>query len=71
MKIYFTFEPRPDLREPLVEEFPNINFVFDPKLQEEELRDTDVLVTYGEDLNDERIELATNLKWIFVAYRRY
>ncbi|SOC44027.1 D-2-hydroxyacid dehydrogenase [Ureibacillus acetophenoni] len=67
MKIYFTFEPRPDLKEPLVEEFPNVEFVFDPKLDEKQLPDTDVLVTYGEDLNEERIELATKLKWIFVA----
>ncbi len=67
MKVYFTFEPRPDLRDPLVEEFPNIDFVFHARLEEEQLHDTDVLVTYGEDLNEERIELAVNLKWIFVA----
>lgn len=67
MKIYFTFEPRPDLREPLVEEFPNIDFVFHSKLKEEELSGVDVLVTYGEDLNEKRIEKAANLKWIFVV----
>lgn len=67
MKIYFTFEPRPDLKEPLIEEFPNIEFVFHSKLDEGQLKDIDVLVTYGEDLNERRIELASNLKWIFVA----
>ena len=67
MKIYFTFQPRQDLIDPLLVEFPNVQFVFHAKLQEEELHNTDVLVTYGEDLNEERIQMATNLKWIFVA----
>lgn len=67
MKIYFTFEPRPDLSQPLVKEFPNIDFVFHPKLDEDQLNDIEVLVTYGEDLNERRIELASKLKWIFVV----
>lgn len=67
MKIYFTFDPRPDLKNPLIEEFPDVDFVFHDKLKEDELNDKDVLVTYGEDLNEERIQLATKLKWIFVV----
>lgn len=67
MRIYFTFEPRPDLKEPLVKQFPQVDFIFHARLDEEELEKADVLVTYGEDLNDSRIEIAKNLKWIFVA----
>jgi len=67
MRIYFTFEPRPDLREPLVAEFPQVDFIFETGLSIEELQRADVLVTYGEDLNNENINYATNLKWIFVA----
>jgi len=67
MKIYFTFDPRPDLKEPLVSEFPEIDFTFHKQLDESELADTDVLVTYGEDLNDHHIELSEQLKWIFVV----
>lgn len=67
MRIYFTFEPRPDLREPLVEEFPEVEFVFDKELSELELRQADILVTYGEDLTDELVAVADKLQWIFVA----
>ena len=67
MKIYFTFEPRPDLREPLVAEFPQCDFVFSSGLLTDELQKADVLVTYGEDLNNDNMQYATNLKWIFVA----
>ncbi|MEO4055471.1 D-2-hydroxyacid dehydrogenase [Solibacillus sp. CAU 1738] len=67
MKVYFTFEPREDLREPLVAEFPEVEFVFDAKLQNEQLAKANILVTYGEDLNDDNIAFAENLQWIFVA----
>ncbi|MEQ6857279.1 D-2-hydroxyacid dehydrogenase [Lysinibacillus capsici] len=67
MRIYFTFEPRPDLREPLVAEFPQLEFIFEKRLSNEELQQADVLVTYGEDLTEESIQSATKLKWIFVA----
>lgn len=67
MRIYFTFGPRPDLRKPLVEEFPQCDFVFENGLSTDELQKADVLVTYGEDLNDANIQYATKLKWIFVA----
>ena len=67
MRIYFTFEPRPDLREPLVAEFPQLEFIFEKSISNEELQQADVLVTYGEDLTEESIQSATKLKWIFVA----
>ncbi|WP_445478430.1 D-2-hydroxyacid dehydrogenase [Lysinibacillus irui] len=67
MRIYFTFEPRPDLREPLLADFPQLDFVFASGLSNEELQQADILVTYGEDLTEENIQYATKLKWIFVA----
>lgn len=67
MRIYFTFEPRPDLRDPLVAKFPHVDFIFETGLFIDELQRADVLVTYGEDLNNENMNYATNLKWIFVA----
>ncbi|MFJ7370733.1 D-2-hydroxyacid dehydrogenase [Lysinibacillus sp. NPDC098008] len=67
MRIYFTFEPRPDLREPLLAQFPQVDFIFENGLSNEELAKADVLVTYGEDLTENNIQYATNLKWIFVA----
>ena len=67
MRIYFTFDPRPDLKEPLVAAYPEVEFVFQNGLSNEELQKADVLVTYGEDLNDENIHYAKKVKWIFVA----
>lgn len=67
MRIYFTFEPRPDLMEPLVAQFPEIDFVFENGLSIKELQKADVFVTYGEDLNDDNIQYAEKVKWIFVA----
>lgn len=67
VRVYFTFEPRPDLKKPLVEEFPDVTFVFESSLCEEELAQADILVTYGEDLRAEHIEVANKLQWIFVA----
>ncbi|KOY81984.1 D-2-hydroxyacid dehydrogenase [Lysinibacillus macroides] len=67
MRIYFTFEPRPDLREPLLAQFPQVDFIFENGLSNEELEKADVLVTYGEDLTADTIQYATKLKWIFVA----
>lgn len=67
MQVYFTFEPREDLRKPLVAEFPEVNFVFDAKLREEQLAEAEIVFTYGEDLTTENIALANKLQWIFVA----
>ena len=67
MRVYFTFEPREDLRDPLVAQFPQVEFVFQSKLQLDELANADVLVTYGEDLKEEHIPVAEKLQWIFVA----
>ncbi|WP_332646272.1 NAD(P)-dependent oxidoreductase [Lysinibacillus sp. 54212] len=67
MRVYFTFEPREDLQAPLVAEFPSVDFIFDKALRDEELAKADILVTYGEDLDDEKIVIAKNVQWIFVA----
>lgn len=67
MRVYFTFEPRKDLSQRLVEEFPQVEFVFDARLRNEELAQAEVLVTYGEDLTEEHIAIAEKPEWIFVA----
>lgn len=67
MKAYFTFDSRPDLQKQLIEEFPQVEFVFRKGIVEEDLETAEVIVTYGEDLTDEHIEKAHNLKWIFIA----
>ena len=67
MRAYFTFEPREDLRLPLVEQFPQVEFVFESKLTTEQLAKADILVTYGEDLKEEHMAYTDKLQWIFVA----
>ena len=67
MRVYFTFEPRGDLKKPLVEEFPQIDFVFEAGISAEQLAQAEILVTYGEDLTEELIAIADKLEWIFVA----
>ena len=65
--IYFTFEPREDLIQPLVAEFPQVDFEFNTKLDPAKLQSTDILVTYGEDLKEQHLDVAERLQWIFVA----
>ena len=67
MKIYFTFDSRPDLQKQLVDRFPEIEFAFCKGIVDSDLETAEVIVTYGEDLTDEHIAKAKNLKWIFVA----
>lgn len=67
MKIYFTFEPREDLRKPLIKEFPQAEFIFEQGITEKLLREAQILVTYGEDLDEGKIAIAEKLEWIFVA----
>lgn len=67
MKIYFTFDPRPDLKADLIQAFPEQEFIFERGISEENLADCTILVTYGEDLTEEYIAMAPKLQWIFVA----
>ena len=67
VNIYFTFELRGDLRSDLVAEFPEVNFSFSAEVNDDLLREANIVVTYGEDLNNHHIEIANNLEWIFVA----
>lgn len=59
---------RRDIREKLIESYSELNFRFHTNINEAEndLKDADVLITYGEDLNDKYIDMAKKLKWIMV-----
>jgi len=65
--IYFTFDPRPDLKEDLVTSFPAETFVFSKTVEDEPLTKAEIIVTYGEDLTEAHIAKAENLQWIMVA----
>lgn len=65
--IYFTFDPRPDLKEDLLKSFPNEEFVFSRTVENTDLARAEIIVTYGEDLTEAHIATAKNLQWIMVA----
>ncbi|MFJ8066551.1 D-2-hydroxyacid dehydrogenase [Psychrobacillus sp. NPDC096426] len=67
MKILFSFYPKQDQQSSLIEKFPQADFIFRKPLDEEALKNADILVTYGEDLRASHLKTATQLKWIMVA----
>ncbi|MGE7622352.1 D-2-hydroxyacid dehydrogenase [Viridibacillus sp. NPDC096237] len=67
MKVYFTFDPRPDLKEGILQDFPTIEFIFHEKIDHAVLKEAEVVVTYGEDLGEQHVSIAEKLKWIMVA----
>lgn len=67
MNILFSFIPKSDQQEALIEKFPQATFIFQKTLDEETLKFADIFVTYGEDLQADHIDMAENLKWIMVA----
>ena len=67
MKILFSFLPKQEQQDELIEKFPNAEFIFQKGLNEEVLKSSQILVTYGEDLHACHLETAEQLKWIMVA----
>lgn len=67
MKILFSFLPKQEQRDKLLKQFPDVEFIFQKGLNEEVLKSSQVLVTYGEDLQASHVETAEKLQWIMVA----
>jgi phosphoglycerate dehydrogenase-like enzyme len=68
MNILTTCKVKSNIRTHLTNTYPELHFQFCPNIEEAEphLEDAEILITYGEDLTDEHIEKAKNLKWIMV-----
>ncbi|MCH4827502.1 D-2-hydroxyacid dehydrogenase [Planococcus halocryophilus] len=66
MEILFTFVPRVDQQQRIIEEFPEVDFYFLYR-DKTRLSSADIIVTYGEDLTAVDIESAVKVKWIMVA----
>jgi len=67
MEILFTFRIKDYQEEALKSEFPELTFLFDKKVADTELETAEIIVTYGNDIDDTVIERAQCLKWIMVA----
>ncbi|MEH7385548.1 D-2-hydroxyacid dehydrogenase [Bacillus sp. JJ1521] len=68
MRILSTFIPIEEVTENMKKAFPDEEFIYCEDIKEAlpELHTADILLTYGEDLTPEHIEIAKNLKWIMV-----
>lgn len=69
MYILCTARVNREIREKMKKKYPDFSFSFHRRMTEDALKElpqADILLTYGEDLNDERVEMAKNLKWIMV-----
>lgn len=67
MNILFTFPVKEYLMEELRRDFPEVQFNFSSMKDVDALKAAEVVVTYGEDLKVESLELAVSLKWLMVA----
>ncbi|TFB13876.1 D-2-hydroxyacid dehydrogenase [Filobacillus milosensis] len=69
MYVLVTARMKTELREQLQGQYPDVTFAFKYPIQEAvpHLPKADVIITYGEDLTNDHIEKAENLKWIMVV----
>ncbi|TDL77749.1 D-2-hydroxyacid dehydrogenase [Peribacillus frigoritolerans] len=69
MKILSTVKLPSYLKEELVNEFPNLDFNFDNRINDvlNEVKEAEVILTYGEDLTADIVGQAIGLKWLMVA----
>ncbi|MFC4355672.1 D-2-hydroxyacid dehydrogenase [Chryseomicrobium palamuruense] len=65
MIIQFTFEPKPKMQKQLIETFTQHEFLFAKGTAPRP--DTEIWVTYGEDVTKETVAALPQLKWISVA----
>lgn len=65
MIIHFTFEPKPEIQQQLTQAFPDQTFLFEKGKAVHQ--DTDIWVTYGEDVTQDTVAALPNLKWLSVA----
>ncbi|WP_010097151.1 D-2-hydroxyacid dehydrogenase [Ornithinibacillus scapharcae] len=68
MTILFSAKVSDKHQQALQENYPNQLFIFTESMEQAEahLGQASILVTYGEDLNDDNLAKATNLNWIMV-----
>jgi phosphoglycerate dehydrogenase-like enzyme len=67
MNVVITFPIKEYLINELQKDFPEVEFTFSTIKDVQALKVAEILVTYGEDVTVENIDLASSLKWIMVA----
>lgn len=66
MLVLSTVIPNEGIQTEMMKAFPDLNFIYQKGWTDGPLREAEILITYGEDLTEEIIEKAANLKWIMV-----
>ncbi|MGE7604496.1 D-2-hydroxyacid dehydrogenase [Peribacillus sp. NPDC097675] len=66
MLILSTIIPNEGIQKKMTDAFPDLTFYYEETWTDEKLQEAEILITYGEDLTDEIIERAVNVKWIMV-----
>jgi len=68
MKIVSTIVPNAQIQKEMKQKFPQVHAEFYQGIEnaQNDLSDAEIFITYGEDLTEQRIERAKNLKWIMV-----
>lgn len=67
MEVLFTFKLKEHQMDELTAKFPTVFFHFDKKTDAEEVSTSDIVVTYGSDVNVSFLDRASKLKWLMVA----
>lgn len=69
MKAVCTFNPPEEIKEDIQQAFPDVMFTFIKKgrFTTSDIKDAEILITFGEDLKNEDIYFAKKLKWIMVT----
>ncbi|WP_319951987.1 Rossmann-fold NAD(P)-binding domain-containing protein [Peribacillus frigoritolerans] len=62
MLILSTVIPNEGIQTEMMKAFPDLNFIYQKGWTDGPLREAEILITYGEDLTEEIIEKAANLK---------
>ena len=65
--VLFTFNVKEYLIKQLQTEFPQVDFAFSTIKDVSSLSKAEIVVTYGEDISEETLDLAPSLKWLMVA----
>ncbi|MFJ5622648.1 D-2-hydroxyacid dehydrogenase [Peribacillus loiseleuriae] len=66
MLVLSTIVPPKSIQTDMAVKFPNIDFCYQEDLEAGKLSEAEVLITYGEDLENQYIRKASRLKWIMV-----
>ncbi|MED1204959.1 D-2-hydroxyacid dehydrogenase [Heyndrickxia acidicola] len=69
MKAVCTFNPPDEIKNDIQQSFPDTVFTFIKKrhFKTSDIKDAEILITFGEDLKNEDIDSAKDLKWIMVT----